>query len=79
MHNMRIFVCQLPKNTLVGIHESYTKFEGQGFVGNINAPCRVEALRFLSEHQITDSNLALWMDRLAFEVYRRLAVESLEA
>jgi len=60
---------------LLGIHESYTKFEGQGFIGD--EPCRVEAVRFLVENQITDDHIVLWMKELAFEVYRRVAVEGI--
>lgn len=72
---LRKFVSKLSKETLLGIHESYTKFEEQGAIGD--EPCRVETMRFLVEHNITDDHVVIWMRALVFEVYRRLALEAL--
>jgi|GEM_PF-6383482 len=75
---LREAVAALPIDDVVDIVQSWERYEEQGMIGDEGV--RVATRRLLREigisAQSSDSSIAMWMDRVAFEYYRRLARET---
>ena len=71
---LREYVATLDHETCVQIIKDHEQFERDGFIGD-------SVIREQANHvqdallKATDSMITLWMDRLAFEVFRRFTYE----
>lgn len=76
MNSLRDYAQTLSQTALLEIHKSYEKFEIQGFIGD--EACRTYAEGYLlSIKMAPDYHIAMFMQLLAFEVYRLLALPTI--
>jgi hypothetical protein len=70
------FIESLSEQEMISIIEGYEQFEKDGIIGD--EPIRVFAVAFMKEIEV-DSNVVVWMERLAFECYRHFAKKYIQA
>lgn len=73
VNKMRDYVAMIPREELQIIHRNHEEWERTGKTGDTTL--RRRANDFLARNQIETSALVIWMDKLAHEVWRRLAME----
>lgn len=70
------FVESLSEEDMLNIISGYERFEKDGMIGN--EPIRLFATAFMKEIEV-DTNVVMWMERLAFECYRHFAEKHIRA
>lgn len=77
MKTLKEIIEVLPISELIQLTKDYEQFERDGSIGDCFL--RQTSSSLVNEFGIPPANTILWMDRVAFEAYRALAKETIEA